>query len=96
MLQQQSTILSKRRDKINELYPDIPWMYNKKGQLKKENYDACDALVCALAYVNVNRYGIEKPLITKVNVKENTNESVIEYTIEIWGKKFDKTLTLIN
>ena len=80
-------------DKINDLYPEIPWMYNKKGQLKKENYDACDALVCSLAYVNVNRYGIEKPLITNVNIMEKTDENIIDYTVEIWGKKFNKTLT---
>jgi hypothetical protein len=83
-------------DKINDLYPEIPWVYDKKGKLKKENYDACDALVCALAYVNVNRYGIEKPLITNVNVIETADEKIVDYTMEIWGKKFDKTLTLIN
>jgi hypothetical protein len=71
-------------------------MYNKKGQLKKENYDACDALVCALAYVNVNRYGIEKPLITKTTVSNFQDETIVNYTIEIWGKTYDKTLVLNN
>ena len=81
-------------DRINQVYPEIPWMYNKKGELKKENYDACDALVCALAYVNVNRYGIEKPMITSSSVHNNERCTVIEYTMEIWGKKYPKTLTL--
>lgn len=81
-------------DRINQVYPEIPWMYNKKGELKKENYDACDALVCALAYVNVNRYGIEKPMITSSLVHNNERCTVIEYTMEIWGKKYSKTLTL--
>ena len=36
------------------------WMYNDKGELKKENYDACDSLICALAYINVNHHGPQR------------------------------------
>lgn len=81
-------------DKINEIYPEIPWVYNKKGELKKENYDACDALVCALAYVNVNRYGIEKPLVIKSKIEKQDNGTLIEYTMEIWGMQYDKSLII--
>lgn len=81
-------------DMINVLYPDIPWMVNKKGELKKENYDACDALICTLAYVNVNRYGIEKPIITKTSVSKENNVTTIDYTMKIWDREFDKKLTI--
>ena len=66
----------------------------KKGDLKKQNYDACDALICALAYINVNHYGIEKPTIVNVSKKEDENQITINYTTKIWGKTFDKMLVL--
>lgn len=81
-------------DMVNQHYPDIPWMVDKKGGLKKENYDACDALICTLAYVNVNRYGIEKPLIENVNMTKTTQGITFEYTVSIWDKKYKKTLCL--
>lgn len=81
-------------DMVNQYYPDIPWILNKHGELKKENYDACDALICTLAYVNVNRYGIEKPLITDVKITEDKKNTIINYTVSIWEKKFKKTLVL--
>lgn len=81
-------------DMVNQNYPDIPWILNKKGEIKKENYDACDALVCALAYVNVNRYGIEEPLVNDVEIKQVGNETHISYTVNIWDKIYKKTLCL--
>ena len=82
---------------MNDLYcgdNSIPWEYDSHGELKKENYDACDALVCALAYVNINRYGIEKPTIIKHSFEENSNETIIKYTTSIWGREFDKTMII--
>lgn len=82
---------------VNELYTGdnaVPWDYNKDGELKKENYDACDALVCALAFVNVNRYGIEKPTIVKHNIIENENDYTINYQTNIWNKTFDKKIII--
>lgn len=84
-------------NKVNELYPNIEWIKNKNGEIKKENYDACDSLVCTLAYVNINRYGVEKPKITSVLVEQNENKPVnITYIMEMWGKKYEKHLTLYN
>lgn len=83
-------------DMVNQNYPEIPWILNKKGELKKENFDACDALICTLAYVNVNRYGIEKPLVSDVEIIENGSEIKIEYKVNIWDKTYEKTLILKN
>ena len=81
---------------VSELYPDIPWIYNKKGELKKENYDSCDALVCALAFSNDNRHGIDMdPKITSSTIEETDEKTTISYTVSIWGKLFyDKKLEI--
>ena len=81
---------------VSELYPDIPWIYNKKGELKKENYDSCDALVCALAFSNDNRHGIDmEPKITSSTIEETDEKTTIRYTVSIWGKLFyDKKLEI--
>lgn len=83
---------------ICELYPGIEWLYNAKGEIKKENYDACDALVCCLAYINKKRYGDIVPSIveyTEENFDQNGEEKTkIKYTAEIWGKKYNKELVL--
>lgn len=81
---------------VSEIYPDIPWIYNKKGELKKENYDSCDALVCALAFSNNQRYGIDMdPKITSSTIEETDEKTTIRYTVSIWGKLFyDKKLEI--
>lgn len=40
-------------NKIRNIFPDIKWKYNKKGELTVENYDASDSLVCVLGYINM-------------------------------------------
>lgn len=81
---------------VNSMYDDIKWVYNEKnGELKKENYDACDSLVCALAYVNINHHGIEKPVISTFEKKGNdTVGHTIDYKVRIWDREYDKRLNL--
>lgn len=81
---------------VNDMYPEnsLNWVYNADGELKKENYDACDSLVCALAYVNINHHGVEKPIITGTAVTEEENEIKIEYTTKIWDRKYNKVLVI--
>ena len=74
---------------VCDKYPDINWVYDKNGKLKKENYDACDSLVCALAYINTKRYGEINPEIVSVQEKEN-NE--IEYVVKVWDKFYTKSI----
>ena len=81
---------------VNEIYDsnEIEWILNKKGELAKENYDACDALICTLAYININRYGLDKPTIISYfkQLKDNTIE--YSYTTKIWNKEYKKHLIL--
>lgn len=79
---------------VDKIYPDIEWVYDKKGNIKKENYDACDSLICALAYININRYGIEKPIIINSMIEENENKTIVNYNMKIWNTVYSKTLFL--
>jgi hypothetical protein len=42
-------------DHVNEVCPDINWLYGKTGALKKENFDMADAACCVIGYVNMNK-----------------------------------------
>lgn len=79
---------------VSEKYPNIPWIYNKKGELKKENYDSCDALVCALAYSNEKRHGEIVPVVSDYKITENKEDFAVEYTMDVWGMKYEKKLVV--
>ena len=83
-------------NKVNEVYTNIQWLLNKDGEVKKENYDACDSLVCVLAYININRYGVEEPKIIQSMIIQDDGQTVVEYTVSMWGKEYDKKLILEN
>lgn len=75
---------------INETYTDIQWIYDSKGELKKENFDATDALVCGLGFLNRKKYGDIEPKI--VNVEES--DGYIYYDVEIWGNIYKQKIKI--
>ena len=84
-------------NRVSEKYPNIPWIYDKKGSLKKENYDSCDALVCALAYSNEQRYGTlnkDDAKITFSSIEKDGVSTVIEYTMHVWGREYNKKIVI--
>lgn len=83
---------------VNELYHDgeIEWIYNKKNELKKENFDACDSLICALAYVNINHHGLDDIKIEDVKYSTTEYNVKIDYKTRIWNKAYNKTIILTN
>jgi hypothetical protein len=82
-------------DMVCEKYPEIQWVHNKKGEIRKENYDACDSLVCALAYVNTKRYGEMDAKIKEYNITQCLDFSyLVEYTMEVWGKEYQKKMVI--
>lgn len=84
---------------VNEMYGDgnIEWVYNAKGELKKENYDACDSLVCALAYININHHGVEAPKIDSYTITNIDNNNYnISYHTTIWDRDYSKTLNIVD
>ena len=78
--------------KVAELFPDIEWVYDKKGELKKENFDASDSYVACLGYLNLKKYGeidMKVGAITS-SVSTDGNETTptkIEYDVEYWNRK---------
>lgn len=40
-------------EKVAAREPQIKWLLDKKGALKKENFDACDAYTCGLAFARI-------------------------------------------
>lgn len=39
---------------VSKKYPDIKWLKDKKGELKKENFDMADSLTVVLAFAHIN------------------------------------------
>lgn len=80
-------------DKVSEMYPDIEWALDKKGNIRKENFDACDSMVCVLAYINRKRHGS----LDDVNVTEHAfdeEKKILSYTTEIWGDKYERKIEI--
>ena len=77
--------------KVAELFPNIEWVYDKKGELKKENFDASDSYVACLGYLNKQKYGEIDFKIDNISssVSASENEATptkIEYDVKYWDK----------
>ncbi len=46
-------------ENVNSVCPEIKWLYNKTGGLKKENYDMADAVTCIIGFVNMQKSIVE-------------------------------------
>ena len=77
---------------VNDVYDEIEWIVTGNGELMKQNYDACDALICVLAFVNINHNGLQSPYITNVVKTEENNMYTIKYDVNIWDKIFHKKI----
>jgi hypothetical protein len=80
--------------KVSELFPEIEWIYDKKGELKKENHDASDAYVACLGYMNHQKYGdldIKVDNISSSVSTDLTSPVKIEYDVKYWGKTEHRT-----
>lgn len=73
-----------------EKYPKIEWVYDKNGDLKKENFDASDSLVTVLGYIGMIRYGGTEPVMEKYEEKDNS----LVYSYTFCGQKFEKSIIL--
>lgn len=77
-------------NKTMEIYPNIEWIYDKNGELKKENFDANDALVTCLGVINKEKFNDENFNIICVD----ENEKEIKYTVEIGNFTYTKRIEL--
>lgn len=78
-------------NRISEMFPFINWVYDKDGELRKENFDASDALVTCLAYVNRQKYGEAD---FKIIQHEHVDKNTLEYITSVWDEKFFKKICL--
>lgn len=79
---------------VSELFKDIQWQYDKNGDLKKENFDASDSLVCVLGYINKLKYSETEPVITQWSKDDNGKRIQYRYQTEFCGNTYDKTIEL--
>lgn len=84
------------QQKVADLFPNIEWLYNKNGELKKENFDACDAYIAVLGFLNYQKFGeleFSSEIIGESNDGKGTKE--ITYNINYWDKTEERK-TFVN
>lgn len=79
---------------ISERYPEIKWEYTATGELRDENFDAVDSLVCVLGYINRSKYCGTEPQIVDFQQGEYKSGKVISYTVDFCGEKHNKKIIL--
>lgn len=84
------------QEKVSEIFPSIKWLYKKNGELRKENYDACDAYVAVLGYMHFSKYG-ELNYTTEIisETEDNDKNTMIKYNVYYWNNVEPRT-TYIN
>nr|DAT92692.1 MAG TPA: hypothetical protein [Herelleviridae sp.] len=71
---------------INKSYDGIVWQYNKKGELKKENFDASDSLVAILGWINYIKYHDDEPKVVDMsekNISDNDGNTFTQITYSV-------------
>lgn len=82
------------QQKVADIFPQIDWLYNKKGELKKENYDSVDAYVCVLGLLNKEKHPSESDNIEMKVSNIQQTEKGIQYTVSYWDESETKTIFL--
>lgn len=79
---------------ISEKYPYIEWQYDKNNNLKEENFDASDSLICVLGYVSKEKHENEDPKIISYKEWGCDNDTIFEYVVEFCGQTFNKKIAI--
>lgn len=77
---------------ISEKYPEIQWVYNKDGDLKNENFDASDSLICVLGYVNKLLYGDKGIEVVCCSKDKRDGYTIITYSYNFCNEMFTKSI----
>ena len=79
------------------MFPSIEWLYDKKGELKKENFDACDAYVAVLGYLNMQKHGELDFKVEILEVKSSAGKPIsVDYNVNYWDRKEHRTTYISN
>lgn len=70
------------QDLVAEIFPDIQWLYDSKGELIKENFDSTDAYVACCGYIRKQRNGEIKLTHSNLEIKGDC----AEYDVSYWNK----------
>ena len=81
-------------NELNTLFPNLNWVYNEKGELTNENFDASDSLICIIGYNNKIKFNDTKPIITHYKNYIVDGKQCIEYSFNFCDKVFDKKIVL--
>lgn len=81
---------------VSDRFPNINWVLDKKGELKKENFDASDSLICILGWFNKRLYGETEPEIVCCNEKDGNepDTKVVTYVTSFCGQHFSKKIEI--
>lgn len=84
-------------NKLSDMFPDIQWLYDKKNELKKENFDASDSLVCVIGYVRKKMYeDYPKPSIVDYVEEKTANGTVFKYRTKFGSMIFSKVIEVLD
>lgn len=78
------------QNKVAEIFPNINWLYDKHNELKKENFDACDAYVACLGLLNKEKYGDIEITTSDIQIQENKLSFIKHY----WDKQVEQIISL--
>lgn len=80
---------------VSEKYPYIEWQYDKNGELKDENFDASDSMICVLGYISKEKYSDTVPEIISVNeTKRQDGGITVKYVTRFCDQTFEKNIDL--
>lgn len=83
-------------NKVTEMFPYIQWEYDSKGNLKTENFDASDSLICILGQLNKERFDEDRVHIIDYHEDDIKDIVKISYTFEFCGRVFEKSMEIVK
>lgn len=79
---------------VSELFPGINWIYDKNGELKNENFDASDSMICVLGYIGKLKYEKEPPKIIESTINEKDGKTLFKYKVSFCGNTYEKSIEI--
>lgn len=82
------------QQKVAKIFPEIQWLYNKKNELKQENYDSVDAYVCVLGLLNMEKHPSSNGDIQMQADGIQEAENSISFNVSYWGNTVSRIIYL--
>lgn len=83
-------------NKVNDTFPQLEWQFGKNGELKKENFDANDALIVCMGYRNKERYSGKTPVMDSFSVEKTKEYSEYRYVTKVGNDRFEKIISVVT